>query len=138
MTDIDGRNRVQRVATRPAVFVHANETLRAVAATLVEESIGAALVRGPHGAVGLVSERDIVRALADGADADRTSASEVMAEELVTVHSSDDLLDAVHRMLDNEVRHLPVQEGGVTLGMVSARDALRAVTEELETRAPTP
>jgi signal-transduction protein with cAMP-binding, CBS, and nucleotidyltransferase domain len=138
MTDIDGRNRVQRVATRPVVFVHANETLRAVATTLVEESIGAALVRGPHGALGLVSERDIVRALADGANADRTTASEVMAEELVTVHSSDDLLEAVHCMLDNEVRHLPVQDGGVTLGMVSARDALRAVTQELETRAPTP
>lgn len=130
--DIDGKDRVQRLVARPVVYVHANDTLRQVAVTFLEESIGAALVRGPHGAIGLISERDIVRALAEGAKVDRTTAEDVMADELVTVAPSDDLLDAVHRMLDAEVRHLPVLEDGVASGMVSVRDALRAVTEELE------
>jgi CBS domain-containing protein len=132
IVDFDGKHRVQRLVTRPVVYVHANDTLRALATTLVEESIGAALVRGPHGAIGLVSERDIVRAIADGASPDRTTAEEIMADELVTVAPTDEVLDAVHTMLDAEVRHLPVVEGGVHAGMISARDALRAVTEELE------
>ena len=131
--DLDGKDRVQRLVTRPVVYVHANDTLRRIAETFVEESIGAALVRGAHGAMGLVSERDIVRALADGASPDRTHVEDVMADELVTVGPNDELLDAVHRMLDGEVRHLPVVEDGVAFGMLSARDALRALAEETET-----
>ena len=130
--DLDGKNRVQRLAQRPAVYVHTNDSLRRVASVLVDESIGAALVRGAHGAIGLVSERDIVRALADGATPDRTTAEDVMSDELLTVAPSDDLLEAVHRMLDNEVRHLPVVEDGVAFGMLSARDALRALAEATE------
>jgi CBS domain-containing protein len=130
--DLDGKDRVQRLVTRPVVYVHGNDTLRRVAAILVEESIGAALVRGRSGAAGLVSERDIVAALADGANPDRVTAAEVMAEELITIEPGDDLVAAVHRMLDAEVRHLPIVEDGVPSGMVSARDALKAVTEELE------
>jgi signal-transduction protein with cAMP-binding, CBS, and nucleotidyltransferase domain len=129
--DIDGKDRVQRLVTRPVAYVHANDSLRDVAIALMEESIGAALVRGPHGAIGLVSERDIARAVAEGANVDRTRADEIMAEELITVAPGDDLIDAVHRMLDAEVRHLPVMEDGVATGMISARDALRAVSEEL-------
>ena len=52
-----------------------------------------------------------------------------MSEELVTVAPNDDVLDAAHRMLDAEVRHLPIMENGVAAGMVSARDALRALVE---------
>jgi CBS domain-containing protein len=111
------------------VYVHANDTLKDVAQTFIEESIGAALVRGPHGVIGLVSERDLVRALADGASLTRTRVETVMATELVTVSPGDELLDAVHRMLDAEIRHLPVVEDGVAYGMVSARDALRALAD---------
>ena len=127
--DLDGRHRVQRLVARPAVYVHANDTLKDVAQTFMEESIGAALVRGPHGVIGLVSERDLVRALADGASMARTPVEDVMATELVTVSPSDELLDAVHRMLDAEIRHLPVVEDGVAYGMISARDALRALAD---------
>jgi len=129
--DIDGKDRVQRLVTRPVAFVHANDSLREAAVVLTEESIGAALVRLSHGALGLVSERDIVRAIAEGAAVNRTRVEEIMASELVTVAPNEDLLDAVHRMLDAEVRHLPVVDNGVAVGMISARDALRAVTDEL-------
>jgi CBS domain-containing protein len=131
--DLDGRHRVRSLVARPAVYVHADDTLRKVAETLAEESIGAALVRGPKGhAIGLVSERDIVRALADGANPNRATASEVMAEELLTIAPNDELHEAIHTMLDAEVRHLPVVEGDVHFGMVSARDALRALLSEVE------
>jgi predicted transcriptional regulator len=128
--DLDGRMRVQGLVARPVVYVHVNDKLRALATTLMEESIGAALVRGPHHVIGLVSERDIARAIAEGANPDRVTVEEIMSEELVTVAPNDDLLDAVHRMLDAEVRHLPIMEDGVVAGIVSARDALRALTEE--------
>jgi CBS domain-containing protein len=80
----------------------------------------------------LVSERDIVAALADGADPDRTTVELVMTGDLITVQPGDELIDAVHAMLDAGVRHLPLTDGGVVVGMVSARDALRAFTAEAE------
>lgn len=127
--DLDHDTRAQALVTRPVVYVHPNDTLRHVATTLAEESIGAAVVRGPHGAIGLVSERDIVRAIADGADAGRMRVDEIMNEDLITVAPNDDLLDVAHAMLDAEVRHLPIVEDGVVAGMLCARDALGALVE---------
>ncbi len=132
---IDGTIFVHELVTRPAVYVHPNDTLRRLSVTLAEESIGAALVRGPHGAIGLVSERDVVLALADGADPDRVTAADVMNEDLVTAGPNEELLVAVHRMLDAEIRHLPVTEDGVAGAMISARDALRILVEQSESAA---
>jgi CBS domain-containing protein len=127
--DLDHDTRVQALVTRPVVYVHPNDTLEALAATFVEESIGAALVRGPHGAIGLVSERDVVKAVADGANPNRTRVDEIMTADVIMVAPNDDLLDAAHQMLEAEVRHLPIVEDGVVGGMISARDALRALVE---------
>jgi predicted transcriptional regulator len=127
--DLDHDTRVQALVARPVVYVHPNDTLPQLAATFMEESVGAALVRGPHGAIGLVSERDIVRALAEGANPTLTMVYEIMSEDLVTVAPNDDVLDAAHAMLDAEVRHLPIIENGVAGGMVSARDALRVLVD---------
>jgi CBS domain-containing protein len=127
VVDLDGRHRVQSLVARPAVYVHANDTLKQVSQTLVDESIGAALVRGPHGVIGLISERDLVRAIADGVSLSRTPVEDVMTTDLVIATPHDELLDVVHRMLDAEVRHMPVVENGVAYGMVSVRDALREI-----------
>jgi CBS domain-containing protein len=127
--NLDHDTRAQALVTRPVVYVHPNDTLRRLADTLVEESIGAALVRGPHGAIGLVSERDVVKAIADGADPNRIRVDEIMNQDILTIAPNDDLLDAAHEMLDAEVRHLPIVENGVVGGMLSARDALRALVE---------
>ena len=128
--DLDGRHRVQALVTRPAVYVHTNDTLRAAAQLLVDESIGAALIRGPHGLMGIVSERDLVRAMADGASPSRTTVAEIMTTEVVVASPSDELLDVVDRMVTAEVRHIPVIEDGVAVGVVSIREALRYLAEE--------
>jgi CBS domain-containing protein len=131
VVDLDGRHRVQSLMTRTAVYVHGNDTLRDAAQTLVEESVGAALVRGPHGLIGLVSERDLVRAVADGASAARTPVSDVMSVDLVTAAPNDELLDVVRRMFDAEIRHIPVMEDGTPVGMISMRDALQSFARSL-------
>jgi len=128
--DLDGHYRVQALVTRPAVYVYPNDTLQHVAQSLMDESVGAALVRGAHGLIGLISERDLVRAIADGVNMRVTPVSEVMTTELVTAAPSDDIEVVVHRMLDAEIRHIPVIEDSVAFGMISARDALRALAGE--------
>jgi CBS domain-containing protein len=127
---------VRSLVKRPPVLVHPESTLRAVAETLSEDSIGAVVVRGtrPPGAPGshaqgLVSERDIVQAVADGLDPDATRAEEVMTLDLACAAPNESVLTVAARMLANEIRHMPVTENGVVVGVVSERDALRVLVD---------
>jgi CBS domain-containing protein len=106
----------------PVATVHADATLREVAESLAADAIGALGVL-EHGVLaGVVSERDVVNHLAQGANPDHLSAGEVMSTELVTVRPEETVLEAAHRMLDAEVRHLPVIQDGEIAGFVSIRD----------------
>jgi CBS domain-containing protein len=111
-------------ATRPAVFVHQSDTLRAIADTLASELIGAVLVRGPSGLVGIVSERDVVQALADGADPDVERALDVMTADMVTARAETPVGEVLDAMLASEIRHVPVLGEPERVHMASARDIL--------------
>jgi len=121
---------VRTLIQRPAMLVHLDDSLRQLAETFSAESVGAAVVKGTHPPA-LVSERDIVNALAAGLDPDDTRARDVMTEDLAVAAPTDGLLDVTFRMLDNEIRHIPIIEDDVVVGVISVRDALRALAERL-------
>jgi CBS domain-containing protein len=127
---------VRALVKQPAILVDPDATLRQVAAVLADDYIGAVVVRGtrPMGAPGsraegLISERDIVRALAEGADPDVERARNVMTLDLATAAPGDSVLDVAESMLANEIRHVPVSVDGVVVAVVSERDALRSMVE---------
>ncbi|MGZ4723583.1 MAG: CBS domain-containing protein, partial [Ilumatobacteraceae bacterium] len=100
-----------------------------------KEQVGAlAVMRGDH-LDGLISERDIVRALAAQGDPADVWAADVMAEDPVRVDGEDSILTAAALMLDEGVRHLAVMRDGHVLGLVSVRDVLRVLVEEWRWRA---
>ena len=131
--------KLESLVARPLVNVDAQATLREVAATLADDYIGVALVGGdyPMGggrpAQGIVSERDIVRALAEGADPDGERAWEVMTLDLATASADDDLMDAAEAMLDHEIRHVPIVKDGAIIGVVSERDVMRTLVDRHRT-----
>lgn len=106
-------------------------TLREAAEELTVEWIGLGIVADHRGVLGVLSERDIVRALADGADPDGERVVDVMSDDVATVDEGYSILDAAHAMTDNEIRHLAVSRQGVIVGVVSIRDIVAAVLEEL-------
>jgi CBS domain-containing protein len=118
------RDSVTLLTTRPPVFVADDATLREVAVLLEREGIGAAIVGA---GTGIVSERDIVRALAEGADPDRERAGNVDTLDVVTIDADEPIDAALNEMLDNEIRHLPIVRHGKVVGVVSMRDMLRAL-----------
>lgn len=120
---------IRTLVTRPVVKVHHEATLRQAAETFAAESIGAAVVRDTD-PPGVLSERDVVRALAEGADPDQERTGDVMTEDVASVAPAEPLSRALRLMLDNEIRHLPVIEDGVVIGMLSARDVLAAIADE--------
>ena len=96
--------------------------------TLAEWRIGAVLVRDAAGQVlGIVSERDVVRALArEGAAALEMTAAQLMTTVLHTVHPSTSVPEAMAHMTQHRVRHLPVLEDDELVGMISIGDVVLA------------
>jgi CBS domain-containing protein len=121
---------VATVMHRSTVSVRPDTTLRRVAETLAREEVGAVVVKGVDGLVGIVSERDLVRALADGVDPDSERAADVMTFDLLSVESAASIDDVARTMLDGGIRHLPVVDAGGHVGIVSIRDLLGAFLEQ--------
>lgn len=117
-----------------AVATITPETPVAVLLTgLVDRNIGAMVVVGPDGPVGIVSERDVVHKLHElGADLLARPVSEIMTRHLVFCSPGDsvDSLSAV--MTHNRVRHIPVIENGRLAGIVSIGDVVKTRMQELE------
>lgn len=119
-------SKVQDVASREPVFVAPQMSLRVATEVMARESIGALLVSSGRGAIGILSERDVVTALASGADPDRSTVAGAMSSDVVSVRPLDTLYDAAVDMLDLGFRHVAVvDEYGAAMGMVSVRDLLR-------------
>jgi CBS domain-containing protein len=117
---------VTTVMHRSTVSVRPDTTLRQVAETLAREEVGAVVVKGAEGLAGIVSERDLVRALAEGLDPDSERAADVMTFELLSVESIVSIDEVARTMLDGGIRHLPVVDAGGPVGIVSIRDLLGA------------
>ena len=118
--------KVKDVAIREPVVLPPQTSLRVAAQVMAEHSIGAVVVGIERGAVGILSERDVVTALAAGADPDGATVAGAMSHDVVSVRPHDTLYDAAVDMLDLGIRHVPVlDDRGRALGMVSVRDLLR-------------
>jgi CBS domain-containing protein len=116
------------------VTVSPDRTVRAVLALLAEHGIGALVVSGSDGSVdGIVSERDVVRALhASGPDVLDGPVSALMTAEVHTCVPGASVHDLARTMTDHRVRHVPVVEDGRLLGIVSIGDVVKARLDELE------
>src|SRR6201996_8538687 len=100
---------------------------------LASHNIGAMVVVGDDGVVGIVSERDVVRQLhTHGASVLTRPVSSVMTTMVATCTKSDEV-DAISvLMTKNRVRHVPVLDGKKLIGIVSIGDVVKTRMEELE------
>lgn len=117
-----------------AVATITPETPVAVLLTgLVDRNIGAMVVVGPDGPVGIVSERDVVHKLHElGADLLARPVSEIMTRHLVFCSPGDSVDSLSAAMTHNRVRHIPVIENGRLAGIVSIGDVVKTRMQELE------
>ena len=118
---------VVRLVHRAPVTVFLDTTLRACARVMEEESIGAVLVVAGHETVGILSERDIVAAVAGGAGLDSHLARDFMTADVDTMPETATIGEAMAEMLRNEIRHLAVSREDRTIGLISIRDVAGAL-----------
>lgn len=127
-TDVSpGSEKVSLLIGAPVAGVRAEATLREVAAAMVERCVGALVVgEHPGTATGIVSERDIVRALAEARDPLTTRAGDIASTRLLWCDADATIAEVATEMMDGYVRHILVEDGGHLVGIISARDVLGA------------
>ncbi|HJQ74943.1 MAG TPA: CBS domain-containing protein [Gaiellaceae bacterium] len=111
---------VSEVMARDLVRIAPDVTLTDAARAMAARRVGSALVFEGDRLVGIVTERDILRAVAEGRLGE--TAGEAMTPQPETIAASDPIEHAGVLMLHGGFRHLPVTEGGEVVGVVSIRD----------------
>lgn len=107
-------------------------TLREAAQAMNQEDHGSLAVVNGFDLVGLITERDLRNAVANGADLDVTPVSEVMGAEPDTFDPDLDVWDAAAWIAESGYRHLPVMDDeNELLGVVSIRDLLKSLVDSV-------
>lgn len=112
-------------------------TLLEIAEKLHAKRIGAIVVVGDSGRVaGIVSERDVIRAIAkDGASALQKTVSDVMTADVVSCQECSMLDELMEVMTQGRFRHLPVMDNGSLVGIISIGDVVKNHVAEVEMEA---
>lgn len=110
------------------------QSVAQLAARLNEHHVGALVVSSDGRTIaGIVSERDVVRALAEGPEMLSEPVSSIMTARVFTAPPEAHVDELLHLMTDKRVRHIPVTDAdGLLIGIVSIGDVVKTHMEELE------
>ncbi len=124
---------------RSVTTVRPDHTLHEVTAKLAARKIGAVVVVGENGAVdGILSERDVIRAIAErGVAALEMPVSRFMTRDVITCSETSLVDETMEMMTAGRFRHLPVVEDGSLVGIISIGDVVKnhVATVEMEVSA---
>jgi CBS domain-containing protein len=115
--------------SRDLLSVEPGLSLTEVAKRMVAKDVGAVLVTEGKQLVGILTERDVLRAVARGIDEDATVA-DWMTRDPETLEPDESTEHAAVLMIHGGFRHLPVTENDEVVGMLSIRDLMRIVLED--------
>jgi CBS domain-containing protein len=102
---------------------------------LVHHNIGALVVIADGEANGIITERDILRALNEGAaDFVELAVSDIMTTDVITGTPDAEVGEVMHVMSERRIRHLPVMQDGELQGMISIGDVVNAIRRDAETQ----
>jgi CBS domain-containing protein len=123
--------RVSDIMTKAAVIDTPDDTLAEAAGKMWKQQTGSLLVVEGEDLVGIITERDILKAVAIGTPLDRARISEAMTKDPITVGPGTSLREAAKTMADRWIRHLPVVDNGKLVGVLSQRDLMGVLSGAL-------
>jgi CBS domain-containing protein len=121
-----GMANLGELMTGAIVAVAPEDTLGEAAERMAEHGVGSSIVLDGGRLIGILTERDLLKAVAGRVHTSEARVREWMTEDPVTASESTPVDDAMRTMLEQGFRHLPVVEGGRTIGVVSLRELMRA------------
>jgi CBS domain-containing protein len=116
--------KVETLCNTHLISAEVTDTLFEAAQKMARNHVGALAVLDEGALVGVISEADLVAAIAEEATLAVTPVDEYMTEGAITVSPGDDGGIAARRMVEHGIGHLPVIERGLAIGMVSKGDLL--------------
>jgi CBS domain-containing protein len=116
--------KVESLSSNDLITAEVTDTLVEAAQKMARNHVGALAVLDEGTLVGVLSEADLVKAVAEEASLEVTAVEEYMTEDAITVVPGDDAGIAAQRMVDHGIGHLPVMDAGSAIGMVSKGDLL--------------
>lgn len=116
--------RISQIYRPHALTCRPEDSLLDAARAMLAEQVGALAVLHADQVVGILSERDVLRAVAQGADVATATVADFASHPVQTALPEEDATQVARRMLDAGVRHLPVQRDDTLLGVISMRDLL--------------
>jgi CBS domain-containing protein len=120
------------LTTRAVLTVDENDTLREAAMAMMERGVGSAVVMGESGPTAIITDRDTVRAVAEGVDGGATPISDYLSRKLTTAPPTMEVREAARMMRDRGFRHLVVvDENGRLYGVFSMRDLVVGLLQEI-------
>jgi CBS domain-containing protein len=119
--------------SRDLLSVSPGDSLTEVAQRMVDRDVGAVLVMDGSELAGILTERDVLRAVAAGIE-DKTVVSDWMTRDPDTMAPDDTTQQAAVLMIHGGFRHLPLMEGSDVVGMLSIRDLMRVVLDNAAPR----
>lgn len=130
--DVDG---ILRAKGARVITIHPDATVADLVRGLRDERIGAMVVSDDgHHVDGIVSERDVVHAIADrGPAAIQARVGDIMTTTVTTCSLHDDVKSLMDLMTRHRIRHIPVIEGNVIAGIVSIGDVVKNRLDEMAT-----
>lgn len=108
----------------PVATIRPTATLREAAEALAADGVGLLVVVDASGVRGVISERDIVQAIAEDLDLEVERVRDVASTDLLSVEESASVTDAARAMSKAQIRHLAIARNGVVTGVVSIRDVV--------------
>lgn len=121
----------QFVTQQQLLTVSPDQTLSDAGRQMIQHAVGSAVVIIRDEPPGIITERDLLRAIGDGVDFDVAKVSEYMVSKAVTVTDRWHVVDAAGTMIDRGFRHLVVvDEDGKVTGIISIRDMVRALLDD--------
>ncbi len=115
--------------TGAVVSVAPEDTLGEAAERMAEDGVGSAVVLDSGRLIGILTERDLLRAVAGRVHTSEARVREWMTVDPMTATETTSADEAMRTMLEQGFRHLPVIEGGRTIGVVSLRELMRTAMQ---------
>jgi len=116
--------KVETLCSGVLITAEVTDTLFEAAQKMSRNHVGALAVLDEGTLVGVLSEADLVTAVAEERSLDVTAVEDYMTEDAITVVPGDDAGIAAQRMVEHGIGHLPVMDAGSAIGMLSKGDLL--------------
>jgi CBS domain-containing protein len=125
--------KAEDIMTPEISYIDSSASIKDAALKMLNEGIGCLIVTREESPVGIVTKRDIIRAIVfEKRDPEKNSIAEIMSTPLITVEAHATIREILQAMFRNNISHLPVREEDKIIGIISDYDVAQALDEILD------